>query len=87
MPQPIWDLSGTDDRCDSYGPGHQIHWIHFSRPRFGVSSVVSVDDGPPDSVAFLAACAARGCFSAAAVAARADAVRGVRRVTVDGCRG
>jgi hypothetical protein len=20
MPQPIWDLSGTDDRCDSYGP-------------------------------------------------------------------
>jgi hypothetical protein len=30
MPQPIWGLSGTDDRCDLYGPGHLVHWIHFN---------------------------------------------------------
>jgi hypothetical protein len=26
----VWDLSGTDEQCASYGPGHQIHWIHFN---------------------------------------------------------
>jgi hypothetical protein len=26
----VWDLSGTDRQCDSYAPGHQIHWIHFN---------------------------------------------------------
>src|SRR5271155_4474430 len=26
----VWDLSGTDKRCASYRPGHQIHWIHFN---------------------------------------------------------
>jgi hypothetical protein len=26
----IWDLSGTDQQCDSYAPGHQVHWIHFN---------------------------------------------------------
>ena len=25
----VWDLSGTE-QCASYGPGHQIHWIHFN---------------------------------------------------------
>jgi hypothetical protein len=30
MPQPIWALSGTDDRCDLCGPGHLVHWIHFN---------------------------------------------------------
>ena len=27
----VWDLSGTDNRCSSYGPSHQIHWIHFNQ--------------------------------------------------------
>ena len=30
MSQPIWGLSGTDGRADLYGPGHQVHWIHFN---------------------------------------------------------
>ena len=25
----VWDLSDTE-QCASYGPGHQIHWIHFN---------------------------------------------------------
>jgi hypothetical protein len=29
MSQYVWDLSGTDEQCGSYRPGHQIHWIHF----------------------------------------------------------
>jgi len=48
MSQPIWGLSGTDDRCDLYGPGHQIHWIHFNHSVREPSEVIpvtaSVDD-------------------------------------------
>src|ERR1700737_4595629 len=44
----IWDLSGTDGQCDSYAPGHQIHWIHFNHSMREPSEVIpvtaSVDD-------------------------------------------
>jgi hypothetical protein len=44
----IWDLSGTDKQCASYGPGHLIHWIHFNHPMREPSVVIpvtaSVDD-------------------------------------------
>ena len=42
VPQPIWGLSGTDDRCDLYGPGHQIHWIHFNHSMREPSAVIPV---------------------------------------------
>ena len=50
MPQPIWGLSGTDDRCDLYSRGHQIHWIHFNHSMREPSAVIPVtaavdDDG------------------------------------------
>ena len=38
----VWDLSGTDRQCDSYGPGHQIHWIHFSLSMRESSVVIPV---------------------------------------------
>ena len=42
------DLSGTDKQCDSYAPGHQIHWIHFNHSMREPSEVIpvtaSVDD-------------------------------------------
>ena len=46
----IWDLSGTDNQCDSYAPGHQIHWIHFNHSMREPSAVIPVtasvaDDG------------------------------------------
>jgi hypothetical protein len=46
----VWDLSGTDRHCDLYGPGHQIHWIHFSHSMREPSVVIPVtavvdDDG------------------------------------------
>ena len=46
----VWDLSGTDERCDSYGPGHQIHWIQFNHSMREPSAVIPVtavvdDDG------------------------------------------
>ena len=44
----IWDLSGTDKQCASYGPGHQIHWIHFNHsmrePSVVIPVTASVDD-------------------------------------------
>ncbi|MGE5697672.1 MAG: hypothetical protein ACM4D3_21280 [Candidatus Sericytochromatia bacterium] len=45
-----WDLSGTDKHCSSYGPGHQIHWIHFNHSMREPSTVIPVtavvtDDG------------------------------------------
>jgi hypothetical protein len=44
----VWDLSGTDNRCSSYGPGHQIHWIHFNHsmrePSVVIPVTASVDD-------------------------------------------
>lgn len=27
----VWDLSGTDQGCRLYRPGHQVHWIHFNK--------------------------------------------------------
>jgi hypothetical protein len=46
----VWDLSGTDRQCDSYAPGHQIHWIHFNHSMREPSVVIPVtavvdDDG------------------------------------------
>jgi hypothetical protein len=44
----IWDLSGTDRQCASYGPGHLIHWIHFNHsmrePSVVIPVTASVDD-------------------------------------------
>jgi hypothetical protein len=46
-----WDLSGTDNRCDSYAPGHLIHWIHFNHsmrePEPVIPVTASVDDDGP----------------------------------------
>jgi hypothetical protein len=45
----IWDLAGTDRQCGSYGPGHQIHWIHFNHsmrePSVVIPVTAVVDDG------------------------------------------
>jgi hypothetical protein len=46
----VWDLSGTDKQCASYGPGHLIHWIHFNHSMREPSIVIPVtavvdDDG------------------------------------------
>ena len=46
----VWDLSGTDKQCASYGPGHLIHWIHFNHSMREPSVVIPVtavvdDDG------------------------------------------
>ena len=38
----VWDLSGTDEQCDSYGPGHQIHWIQFNHSMREPSAVIPV---------------------------------------------
>jgi hypothetical protein len=44
----VWDLSGTDKQCASYGLGHQIHWIHFNHamrePSVIIPVTASVDD-------------------------------------------
>ena len=38
----VWDLSGTHERCDSYGPGHRIHWIQFNHSMREPSVVIPV---------------------------------------------
>ena len=38
----VWDLSGTDKQCELYGPGHQIHWIHFNHSMREPSVVIPV---------------------------------------------
>jgi hypothetical protein len=49
MSEIWWNLSGADKHCDSYGPGHQIHWIHFNHsmrePSVVIPVTASVDDG------------------------------------------
>ena len=44
-----WGLSGTDDRCGLYRPGHLIHWIHFNHSMREPGAVIpvsaTVDDG------------------------------------------
>ncbi len=50
MSEIWWNLSGTDRQCDLYGPGHQIHWIHFNHSMREPSVVIPVtavvdDDG------------------------------------------
>ncbi len=46
----VWDLSGPDNRCDSYRPGHLIHWLQFKLSMTQPSPVIPVtatadDDG------------------------------------------
>jgi hypothetical protein len=38
----VWDLSGTDNRCHSYGPGHLIHWTHLNHSMREPSPVIPV---------------------------------------------
>ncbi|HME78733.1 MAG TPA: hypothetical protein VKI00_24695 [Mycobacterium sp.] len=38
----VWDLSGSDNRCSSYGPGHQIRWIHFNHSMREPSVIIPV---------------------------------------------
>ena len=38
----VWDLSGTDNRCHSYGPGHLIHWTHLNHSMREPSVVIPV---------------------------------------------
>lgn len=49
MSEIRWNLSGTDQRCEKYGPGHVVHWIHHrksvERPGITIPVQVIVDDG------------------------------------------
>jgi hypothetical protein len=49
MSEIRWDLSGTDKRCEKYGPGHWVHWIHHRKsleePSIGIPVQVIADDG------------------------------------------
>jgi hypothetical protein len=50
MCSPVWDLSGTDKRCDSYASGHLVHYIQFKHSMRELSVTVPVtaridDDG------------------------------------------
>jgi hypothetical protein len=44
----VWDLLGTGKQCDSYAPGHQVHWIHFNNsmrePGLVIPVTAVVDD-------------------------------------------
>ena len=57
MSEIWWNLSGTDKQCDSYGPGHWVHWIQHKLsvrepapviPVTAFVEVVSVCDGGRD---------------------------------------
>lgn len=47
MSEIRWDLSGTDKRCEKYGPGHWVHWIHHRKsaeePGIGIPVQVIAD--------------------------------------------
>jgi|SRR5208283_5069976 len=50
MSEIWWNLSGTDKRCDLYGPGHWVHWIQHKLSVREPGSVIPVtasvnDDG------------------------------------------
>ena len=49
MSEICWNLSGTDKRCEKYGPGHWVHWIHHRKsvehPGIGIPVQVIADDG------------------------------------------
>jgi hypothetical protein len=44
----VWDLSGTNEQCAGYWPGHQVHWIHFKlsmrEPSVVIPVTAAVDD-------------------------------------------
>ena len=48
MTRYVWDLSGTDRRCQSYGAGHQVHWIHFNQSMRNPSEVLTVNAAVDD---------------------------------------
>jgi hypothetical protein len=48
MPAYAWDLSGTDNRCHSYRPGHLIHWMQFKLSMTKPSPVIPVTAGVDD---------------------------------------
>jgi hypothetical protein len=50
MPLPVWDLSGTDNQCDTYAYGHLVHFIQFKLSMRELSPAIPVtaaidDDG------------------------------------------
>jgi hypothetical protein len=49
MSEIRWNLAGTDKRCEKYGPGHWVHWIHHRKsvevPGIGIPVQVIADDG------------------------------------------
>jgi hypothetical protein len=45
----VWDLSRPDDRCDSYAPGHLIHWIQFKLSMRDCSVVIPVTAAVADN--------------------------------------
>ncbi len=48
MSEIWWNLSGTDRQCDSYAPGHWVHWIQHKlsvrEPEPVIPVTASVDD-------------------------------------------
>jgi hypothetical protein len=48
MSEIWWNLSGTDQKCHSYGPGHWVHWIQHKlsvrEPERIIPVTASVDD-------------------------------------------
>ena len=44
----VWNLAGTDKRCDSYGGGHWVHWIQHKlsvrEPSAEIHVTASVDE-------------------------------------------
>jgi hypothetical protein len=48
MSEIWWNLSGTDERCDSYWAGHWVHWIQHKlsvrEPAPVIPVTASVDD-------------------------------------------
>jgi hypothetical protein len=48
MSEIWWNLSGADKHCDSYGPGHWVHWIQHKLsvrvPAPVIPVTASVDD-------------------------------------------
>ena len=42
MTRYVWDLSGLDEQCESYGPGHQVHWVQFNQSMRHPAQVIPV---------------------------------------------
>ena len=48
MSEIWWNVSGTDERCDSYGGGYWVHWIQHKlsvrEPGPVITVTATVDD-------------------------------------------